>query len=61
MKHKYLEEGRPKNSMEIYDKDNQGGKGSRLGVSLDALVNSPSPRSRLIMLTLIGSELGEDD
>jgi hypothetical protein len=44
------------NLVESSKKDNQGRKGSRLGGLLDAPTNSPSPGSRLIMLTLIGSK-----
>jgi hypothetical protein len=61
MKHESSMEGRAYNSVESSKKDNQGEKGSRLRVSLDALENVPSPRSIITMITLIYYKWGKDD
>jgi hypothetical protein len=48
-------EGEVENSLKIYENEIQGGKGLRLGVSMDAPINVPSLRLNPIMITLIGS------
>jgi hypothetical protein len=47
--------------MEIYEKDNRGGKGSRLGGQLDVSTNSPSVVGKNTLRTSkLGSELHAD-